>query len=147
MRHSVPLALSHRPTNGDDPALPPIRETDLDRILKLIPTELLALYIAAVPVITEIPWRYAAFALLVAGTACTPVLLYVDGRSTRQAARWPQYIVRTLAFVAWANAILWPFSPWISERELAWMRSLAVLLVPLVGGFVLRDRPPAAPPV
>ena len=143
----MPLALSRRgPTNSDDTAFPPIRETDLDRILKLIPTELLAIYTAAVPVVAEIPWRYAPFALFIAGIACTSVPLYLDGCSTHQAARWPQYIVRILAFVAWANAILWPFSPWTSERELTWVRSLAVLLVPLVGGIVLRDRLPAGRP-
>ena len=141
----MPLALSHRPTNVDDSALPPIRETDLDRILKLIPTETLALYTAAVLVTAGAASRWVPFVLFVAGTACVPLLLYLDGRSTHQAARWPQYVVRTLAFVAWANAASWPLSPWVSEQGLDWVRSLAVVLVPLVGGWLLRDRPPAAP--
>jgi len=143
----MPLALSRRwSTIVDESTLPPIRETDLDRILKLIPTELLAFYTAAVPVTAEVRWRYFPFILFLAGAALVPLILYLDGRSTRQAARWPQYVVRMLTFVAWANATSWPFAPWASEHDLHWVRSLGVLIVPLVGAFVLRDKPPAAPP-
>jgi len=143
----MPLALAHRrPITVDKSALPPIRETDLDRILKLIPSELLAFYAAAVPITAEVSWRYFPFVLFIAGIALTPLILYLDGRSTHQGASWPQYIVRVLCFVAWANAVSWPFAPWTPERDLNWVRSLGVLVVPLVGAFVLRDKPPTAPP-
>jgi hypothetical protein len=144
----MPLALSRRTSKITRLSpLPPIQETDLDRILKLIPTELLAFYTAAVPVTAAVSWRYFPFVLFLVGAALVPLILYLDGRSTHQAARWPQYVVRTLAFVAWANAISWPFAPWASEHDVSWVRSLAILLVPLVGALVLRDRSPAAPPV
>jgi len=147
----MPLSLAHRSStnvgaSADESTSPPIRETDLDRILKLIPTELLALYTAVLPVTAEVAWPHFLLALLLAGTAFVPLILYLDGRSTHQAARWPQYVVRTAVFVAWASATSWPFAPWISERDLGWARALLVLLVPLAGAYVLRDRPPAAPP-
>jgi hypothetical protein len=143
----MPLALSRRqPTNVDRFALPPIRETDLDRILKLIPTELLAFYTAAIPVISEVAWRFFPFVLFIAGIALIPVTLYLDGLSTHQCARWPQYLVRILCFAAWANAISWPFAPWASAHDVTWVRALCVLIIPLVGAFALRDKLPTAPP-
>jgi hypothetical protein len=143
----MPLALCrHRSAIVDKSMLPPIRETDLDRILKLIPTELLALYTAAVPVTAEVPWPFFPLVLLIAGIALIPLILYLDGHSTQQYARWPQYLVRILCFCAWANAISWPFAPWTPERDVNWLRSLGVLIVPLVGAVALRDKLPAAPP-
>lgn len=143
----MPLALrSRRPTDAHSSAPPPIGETDLDRILKLIPGELLAFYTAAVPITAEIRSRYFPCTLFIAGVVLVPLILYLDGRATHQAASWPQYVARTLCFMAWANAILWPFAPWVSKPDLNWLRSLGVLIVPLVGALVLRDRPPVAPP-
>jgi hypothetical protein len=143
----MPLALSRSSSATlDESALPPIRETDLDRILKLIPTELLALYTAVLPVAAAVPSPYFVFVLFFAGTACVPLILYLDGRGTHQAASWPQYAVRTAVFVAWASATSWPFAPWVTERGLGWARALLVLLVPLAGAYVLRYRSPTAPP-
>src|SRR5512140_2740259 len=65
--NTMPLSLV-RPATATATAttpLPPIQETDLDRVLKLIPTEMLAFYTAAVPVIPEVHWRYFPFALFV----------------------------------------------------------------------------------
>jgi hypothetical protein len=145
----MPLALSTRARSAvasTEATLPPINETDLDRVLKLIPTEILAFYTAAVPLSAEVRWRGFPFVLFVVGLALVPFVLYVDGRNTNQDAKWPQYAIRCLAFVAWANAISTPFSLWSGNYNLSWLRSLAVLVVPLVGGLVLREQPPSALP-
>jgi len=143
----MPLALARRLPPGSPvaSALPPVGETDLDRILKLIPTELVAFYAAAVPIITEVPWPYFAFVLFLIGTALVPLILYLDGRSTGQPARWSQYIVRTMGFIAWAMALGWPFSPWVAGQDMGWVRSLAVILVPFAGALLLREKPLAHP--
>jgi hypothetical protein len=138
---AMPLSLAH-PRRRGPRAVPPVAETDLDRILKLVPTELLAFYAAASPVVGEVGWRYFALALFAIELALAPVILYLDGRSTGLRARWPQYLVRTLAFAAWAIAIQWPFAPWLSGDLMAWPRSAGVLLVPLVGALSLRERTP-----
>lgn len=118
---------------------PPIRETDLDRILKLIPTEILAFYTAAVPIAPQVPWRFFPFVLFLVGLLLVPIVLFLDGHNTNQLARWPQYLIRVLAFVAWANAISWPFSPWTNGADLDWLRSFAVLIIPLVGALFVRS--------
>jgi hypothetical protein len=127
------------------PTPPPIKETDLDRILKLIPTEILAFYTAAVPISPQVPWRYFPFALFLICLALVPVVLYFDGVSTTVRAQLPQYIVRTLAFAAWAIAISWPFSAWSNGNSLDWLRTLAVFLVPLVGSLLIHSSAPTSP--
>jgi hypothetical protein len=137
----MPLALDDRLRRETPPhAVPPIGETDLDRIIKLIPVELVLVYSAAAPSITDVRWRFFAVVLFVAGTVLAPVILYLDGRSTGRPARWPQYVVRTLTFSACALAIAWPFECWISGDPLRWARSLIVLVIPFTGAVLLRER-------
>jgi hypothetical protein len=137
----MPLALLRPPPPSPAaPASPPVLETDLDRILKLIPTELIAFYAATVPVLSDGRWYYLPVMLFLVGTVLAPLVLYLDGRNTGQAARWPQYVVRTLSFACWAIAVRWPFSPWLSSGTVSWLRSLAVLIVPFVGAVLLRER-------
>lgn len=134
----MPLALSDRLTRRR--RLPPVHETDLDRILKLIPTEVLALYVAAKPVADQLRSSCVPLALFFVGVALVPVVLFLDSSTLNAPARWPQYIIRTLAFITWAVAISWPFEPWLAKDDSTWATSLAVLLVPLLGGYVLRAR-------
>jgi hypothetical protein len=137
----MPLALDDRSRRDPVPfSVPPIGETDLDRIIKLIPSELVLFYAAAAPTISDVPWRYFGVVLFVVGTVLTPLILFFDGRSTTQRARWPQYVVRTLTFAACAMAIAWPFDAWLAHDEMRWVRSLAVLVIPFTGAFALRER-------
>lgn len=137
----MPLALDDRSLRDlATRTLPPIGETDLDRIVKLIPAELVLFYAAAAPTISDVPWRYFGAVLFLAGVALAPLILFLDGRSTGRRARWPQYVVRTLTFAACAMAIAWPFDAWLPRDELRWERSLAVLVIPFAGAFALRER-------
>jgi hypothetical protein len=142
----MPLALipgSPR-EGGPPPTAPTIQETELDRILKLIPSELLLIYMAAAPAIADTSWQYCGLVLFGCCTVLAPVILYLDGRSTGQPARWPQYVIRSLTFIVCALAITWPFAGW-AEPELRWLRSLSVLAVPFAGALLLRAPEPDDP--
>ncbi|HET9622779.1 MAG TPA: hypothetical protein VFP84_15505 [Kofleriaceae bacterium] len=139
-----PLALGAPPPAPPTPEPPPIQETYLDALLKLVPSEVLTFYTAAVPIVREHAWP--AFSLFVFGLVLTPVVLFLDGRSSGQRARWPQYVIRTLAFVAWSNAVSNPFQVFGAALEgLSWLRSLSVLLVPLLGTLLIQSTQPEAP--
>lgn len=97
-------------------------------------------HVAAAPAISDVAWPYLDVALFLVGIALVPLILFLDGRSTGQRARWPQYAIRTLTFAACAMAIAWPFDAWLAQDELRWPRSLAVLAIPLVGAVALRER-------
>jgi hypothetical protein len=135
---SMPLALSSRTSRHRQ--LPPVHETDLDRILKLIPTDVLALYIAAAPVAELLRSTCIPLVLFLVGVALVPLVLFIDGWTMNAPARWPQYVARTLVFIAWAVAIAWPFTPWLVKDDLIVVISLGVLVVPLIGGYALRVR-------
>jgi hypothetical protein len=146
----MPLALLRSNPSLKVSASPPVLETELDRILKLIPTELVAFYVAAAPLVREGQWDYLPAVLFVVGTAIAPLVLYLDARNTGHAARWPQYLIRTLSFACWAMAVCWPFSPWLPGTALNWLRSPGVLVIPFVGAVLLRNRSPgdfAYPPL
>jgi hypothetical protein len=134
----MPLALHSRHSDESVGArLPPTRETDLDRILKLIPTEMLAFYTAAGPVTADLQSPSLRFAIFLGCGVLVPVVLYLDGRNTGAPAAWPQYAIRVLTFVAWAIAIAWPFAAWSSDDSFSWLRSSGVLVIPLVASLLL----------
>ncbi|HEY4240526.1 MAG TPA: hypothetical protein VGM88_11960 [Kofleriaceae bacterium] len=128
----MPLALARR-TPRPAGAPPLIRETDLDRLLKLIPTEILAIYTAAAPSVQRAGWTRLHVGLLVAGVLLAPLVLFLDGRATGEPAPWPQYVVRTVAFVGWGLAIAWPFGADDFEAWRGWPLAVLILFVPLVG--------------
>jgi hypothetical protein len=129
----VPLALrTGRTTAPDQP--PPIDETDLDRIVRLIPIEVLTVYAAVVAVAA--PPAPFALAWFVIALALVAVVLWLDGRATGARAGRGQYLVRTATFVAWA-AVLDRTSVTIEVRRLA---AIAVVVIPLAGGIVIRPR-------
>lgn len=142
----MPLALIPRSPRegGPPPTVPSIQETELDRILKLTPSELLLIYMAAAPAFADASWRYSGWVLFGCCTVLTPLILYLDGRSTGQPARWPQYVIRTLTFIVCALAITWPFASW-AEPELRWLLSFSVLAVPFAGALLLRASEPDDP--
>lgn len=143
----MPLALARRPSPTTSPPgalkaaapAPQLKETDLDRVLKLIPTEVVALYAAVLPVTADVPTRFFPLIMYVIGLAAVPLILLLDGRATGERARWPQYVVRTLAFAAWGLAVQWPFTPWLSPGQGRWIIALAVPLVPFLGALLLRE--------
>jgi hypothetical protein len=151
----MPLALSrrvsrpsaftgpHAASNGGAANI--VSETDLDRILKLIPTEVLALYTGALPLASEVPSRHFTFIMFVACLVLVPVVLVMDGKATGQTARWPQHVLRMLAFCVWAMACSWPFAAWVSADNTRWVVALGVLLVPFLGALILREKSPVPP--
>ena len=128
------------PRDRDDAPAP---ETDLDRVLKFVPTEIVALYLALMPSVSGIPTEGLPL-LFAAGLGLVPLVLFLDGRATGVRAPWQQYVVRTLAFVVWAMAIEWPFERWWPENGVPGLIAAGVVVAPFVGNLLLRERKPSA---
>lgn len=112
-------------------------ESDLDRTLKLIPMEVVTLY-ASISIV-EVPWRYFPFVLYLVGLGLVPLVLWLDGRASASQARWPQYLVRTLAFTAWALVVRWPLEPWgLDEDGTRWLPAMLLPVIPFIGALLLR---------
>lgn len=108
-------------------------------MLKFIPTEIVALYLALMPSVSGIPKAYLPL-LFAAGLGLVPLVLFLDGRATGARAPWQQYVVRTLAFAVWAVAIEWPFG---SANSAPGLVAAGVVVVPFVGNLLLRERKPS----
>jgi hypothetical protein len=109
-------------------------ETSLDVIVKLIPAEVVTLYAAASAFPDLATSRYGAPALLVLGTLLTPLVLFLVGRRLDRPVSVAQYVVRILAFVAWAFTIGNPLAP--HDPVPRWIPGIAVLVIPIVGSLL-----------
>lgn len=106
----MPITLLPRPrvlplggsaaADGGAPAPP--AETSLDRLVKLVPAEVILAYPAALMLgeSTSLPWYPTALAAL--GLLAVWLVLWRDGKVHQLPPVLPQFMVRGAAFAAWA---------------------------------------------
>lgn len=102
-----------------------------DRLLKYVPAEVIALYLALEAIVrghtgaAGIEW-----VALAAGVVGTPLYLYRKGHVTRRT----QLVISTLAFLVWVLAIGGPFSnmSWYSPAYGAVLLIIFTFFVPLI---------------
>lgn len=119
-------------------------ETKLDRLLKLIPTEVATAYLPLAAIGAPRGWAYYELALTIAGVIAVVLVLRKDGEHNQLQPDWRQYVVRCLAFVAWALAVsnpLAPFSAWIDREDVEWLAAFGAAAIP-VAGYLLFARTP-----
>lgn len=126
-----PLA---RPAAGQ-PAPPPIDESLLERLVKLIPADVVALYVPALGFRTLTSWSQYPLAIAIGGTLLVPLLLFLDARSAHERVPPLQYVIRTLAFVAWTLVISEPLGPGVIHPVVP---ALIALVLPILGEKLLR---------
>jgi hypothetical protein len=116
------------------PRPPALGESQLERLIKLVPADVVALYIPAIGLGTLTTWPYYALAVTIGATVLVPTLLYLDARSSGDRVQAVQYIVRTLAFVAWAFVISQPLAPYHLNPVVP---ALIALVLPVLGERLL----------
>lgn len=126
---------------GPDPS-----ETNLDRFLKLIPTEVATAYVSLAALGAPRGWPYYDLTLTVLGLIAVVLVLRRDGQLHGLPVDWRQHVVRCLAFLAWAFAVRDPLGPWLSEDDTRWIAGVTATAVPLAGYFLLSSSPQPAPP-
>ena len=116
-------------------------KTFLDELIRWIPGESLAIFVALMGLTADSRVFIRVGALVVAAVA-TPIWVrihYLQSAKTRQAKRvWPkaQMVIATLAFVAWSTSV--PKSAWteIGDFKSSWGTGIAVLVSFAIGTFV-----------
>lgn len=108
-------------------------ETRLERCVKLLPADVIALYLPAVGLGTLIEWRFYPFVIVAFATALVPLLLHLDARAAGDRAPSMQYLLRTLTFLAWAFVI----TPSISPVEPV-VAAVASIAIPVGGEYLVR---------
>lgn len=108
-----------------------------DRVLKLVPAQVVAGYTALIAIIDTISTDSLKVAQPVALVACTilTVLALRDAGKTREPPHL-QYLFSLLAFWAWAFAIRDPLVPFGFATP-SWIPAFACVLVPLFGSYLI----------
>lgn len=115
------------------------RNTDglFDRVLKLVPAEVIAGYTALLTIVDTISTSSLKFALPVAVAACTALTLLAlrNAGKSREPPRL-QYVFSLLAFWTWAFAIRDPLVPFDRVTP-SWIPAFGCVLVPLFGAYLI----------
>lgn len=114
---------------------PPLNESRLERLVKLVPADVVSVYIPAIALGSLTTWRWYSLTITIAGTLLVPLLLLLDARSAKEPVPLVQYVVRTLAFVAWAFVISTPLGT-IGLSPV--VPALIGLVLPLIGERLVR---------
>ena len=108
-----------------------------DRVLKLVPAEVIAGYTALLAIANNITTASLKLALPIALLACT-LLTVLALRSSGKERKPPplQYVFSVLGFWAWAMAIRDPLVPFGLATPV-WIPAFACVLVPCFGSYLI----------
>ena len=134
-------------SGGSEDQTPP--DGMLDRIIKLVPAEVIAGYTALLAITSSISKEVDAsirFAIPAAIAAFTILIPLIFRRLSKQQGRevpWPQYVFSVLAFWVWAVSIRDPFVAFGCEIP-TWIPAFGCVLLPLFGSYLIdfTDSPP-----
>jgi hypothetical protein len=126
------------------PPQPVLGDSTLERLIKLIPADVAAVYVPALGLGSLTSWPQTQYALVVSivGTLLVPLLLYLDARAAHERVPLVQYVVRTLCFVVWALLIGKPLG---ADAIPVIVPALTALVLPILGERLLRALPPLPP--
>jgi hypothetical protein len=133
---------------GDVPENRSQGDTYLDRLVKYIPTEIIALYLGATNVVPHTAKSNEMIALWViaALTAiCTPIYMYYATKEPDQPTLWSQIVISSIAFPVWVFAIGGPFQVtwpnWYPDNK--WIAAIVISFATfLLGIYQPTDSPP-----
>ena len=127
---------TNAPTTTSASEVQPV-DGQYDRILKLVPAEVIAGYTALIAIIGTISTSSLEVALPVALVACTALTLLALRNASKDRDAPPlQYIFSLLAFLAWAFAIRDPLVPF-GHATPSWIPAFACVLIPLFGSYFI----------
>jgi len=126
-------------------AQPPNPETKLDRLLKMIPTEVIAAYPAVLAVSAVIAWPYYEPSVAILGLLAVMLVLRHDGIVNKLTPDWRQYVVRCLAFAAWTLVLGNPLAPLsVSTAQAHIFGAAGAAFIPVLGYLALPVSPESA---
>jgi hypothetical protein len=141
------LTLGPRPAPAPFAASSPTVEADdyVDRLVKYIPSEIIALYLGAVNVVPfKDPSRWTALWIIAGLSAvCTPIYMYVATREGGKPTLWSQIVISSIAFPVWVFAIGGPFRvfSWYDEKQ--WISAIVITFGTFLVGIYKPEPAPA----
>jgi hypothetical protein len=109
----------------------------LDKLIKLVPSEVISLYAALSAFVTKDSLRKASFFVCLVLTAVVVARPAKAADGQRVKAPWQQYLLSAVAFVLWATLINHPLDSWIAiDREYV---GFAAFVFTAVAPFLIRE--------
>jgi hypothetical protein len=113
------------------------RDGYIDRLLKYVPAEIVALYLGVTNVIPSPlkAHRTAVWVVSVISALCVPVYMFLSTRKPNQPTLWSQIMISTIAFPLWVFAIGGPFAlhPWYDDYR--WVAAVAICFATFLFGL------------
>jgi uncharacterized membrane protein YoaK (UPF0700 family) len=135
---SVTYATTAAATPGDD---------YLDRLLKYIPAEIIALYLGASNVVPAGDHSYSLALWIITGltAVCTPVYMFFSTREAGKPTLWSQIIISSVAFPIWVFAIGGPFHSFKWYDQKRWVAAIVISFATFMVGMYIPKVTPAKP--
>lgn len=122
---------------GRSPLPPRLVETRVDRLLKLLPSDVLLFYPAVIALCgRHLYWHLAA---TIAGLVVVVMSLWHDARGCGLPHDWRQYVLRSCAFLAWALVLGNPLGNWVDGRQVQWIAAFLALGIPVAGYLLVAE--------
>jgi hypothetical protein len=109
----------------------------LDRLVKYIPAEIIALYLGASNVVPTQDADYHLALWTIAGltTIATPIYMYFATREEGQPTLWSQIAISSLAFPVWVFAIGGPFESFDWYAQKRWIAAIVITFATFIAGI------------
>ena len=91
------------------PGAPPPADDFLGRLVKYIPTEIIALYVAVTGLVPKSDAHPALMLIFIACLVLTPIYLWFGTRDPAKAVPYVQIVLATIGFAVWSFALGGPF--------------------------------------
>jgi len=128
------VALGERTRPGSTPA----GDTRVDRLLKVIPTEVIAVYPMALALAALIAWPYYELTMAALGMLAVVLVLRHDGAIAQRQPMQRQHIFRCLIFMAWTMVVGNPLATWsVTTAHVHLFGAVGTAFLPCLGYLVL----------
>lgn len=125
------------PAPGQAASLAVSGDSYIDRLVKYIPTEIIALYLGATNVVpVQDPSHWTALWIITGlCIACTPIYMYAATKQENEPTLWSQIAISSIAFPVWVFAIGGPFRSfsWYDEKQ--WVSAIVITFGTFLAGI------------
>lgn len=109
----------------------------IDRLLKYIPAEVIALYLGVTNVIPPPlhDHRKALWTVSVISALCVPPYMYVSTHNAARRTLWSQIVISSVAFPLWVFAIGGPFAQYRWYENYRWVAAVIISFATFLFGL------------
>ncbi len=120
----------------------------VDRLLKYIPAEVIALYLGVINVIPapQADHKRALWVVSALSALCVPLYTFLATRKPHHGALWSQIVISSVAFPLWVFAIGGPFEQCRWYVDYRWVAAVTICFATFLFGLYMPAPAPIAIP-